>query len=247
MIVISAGMQRAASASYFNLINDLLVAEGYRGVHQLRSQFGFGFFMTSVNCNIGPLRAYKLMWLSLPHWLGQSFVAKTHEPPSPSLRAFLSLGIAKAAYIYRDPRDVAVSLCEYGARLRKSGRPSNTQFDKLEDMSAAIQFTARLIPTWRSWTTLQGVHVVRFEDFVQDPLAETTKLSDYLELQISSQKAQRVAHRYKVDTQAEPLLPQGSHFQKGRSGRWKTKMNEDEQALSKALFGDQLLAMGYEW
>jgi len=235
MIVISAGMQKAASASYFNLTNDLLIAAGRADVRQLRKRFGFGRFMTEVNCNVGPLRAYKLAWLSLPHWAGDSFVVKTHEAPSPSARILLSLGIAKASFIHR----------EHGARLREQGIASDTQFDKFLTLEAAIRFVASLLPIAKAWIRMPGVHVVRYEAFRGDVFQEAIRLCRFLELDLDEARACQIAARYDVSGKDAAGLGPHTHYHQGIAGRWKTAMTTAQKALCQELFGRYLLEMGF--
>lgn len=246
MIVISAGMQRSASGSYFNLTNDLLTANGNRDVRELRRKYVFKFFSTEANVNVGPLRAYKLLWLLLPHLAGQTFAVKTHEAPSLGARLLLRWGPAKATYIYRDPRDVAVSLYEYGRRMREANIPTSTQFDKLETMEQAIQFVSRLIPIWRAWTELGSVHVVRYEEFTRDVYAEAARLAPFLELDLTEADALRLARQYDRRHFEEDQTPEHSHFETGRVGRWRALMSEDQKELCRRLLSGALEEMGYE-
>jgi hypothetical protein len=245
VIVISAGMQKAASASYFNLINAMLMAAGYEDVHLLRQKFGFGFFMSSVNCNVGPLRAYKLAWLSIPHWLGQSLVVKTHEPPSPSARLLTRLGLLKPTYIFRDPRDVAVSLYEHGERLRRDGLNSRTQFDQLKTLGEAIQFTGRLMPIWRAWTGLEGCLSARFEEFTIDMLREAKRLNSHLGLGLDEPVLREITRRLDPTSTPADALSRSMHLHSGKRGRWETRMSDSDKELCREVLGPHLPAMGY--
>lgn len=245
MIVICAGMQKSASASFYNLTNDLLVADGHPNMRELRARYHMASFMTEVNCNIGPLRAYKLLWLGIPHLQGYSFAVKTHEPPSPSSLLFLRLGICKASYIYRDPRDVAVSLFNHGRRIREGGFNSNTQFDNLTTIESAIRFVATLLPVWKAWSLIEGIHMVRYEDFVSDIYEEARNISGYLGLDLEKDRIHEIAARYdmRAHDSADSALP--THFHVGKSGRWKSELAPEHRELCHDLFGEFLLEMGY--
>jgi hypothetical protein len=245
LIVVSAGMQKAASASYFNLANSLLVAAGFEDVHALRQRFRWDFFMSKVNCNVGPLRAYKLAWLSLPHMMGQSFVVKTHEPPSPTARLMSKLGQLKPTYIYRDPRDVAVSLFEHGERLRRDGVQSNTKFDQLATLEQAIAFTGRLLPTWQAWTTFPGCLSVRFEEFIADMGREANRLNEFLGLGLAASVVSQIAGSLDPKKTRQEKMSGLLHMNVGRGGRWMASMTEAQKELSQQLFGPYLRAMGY--
>jgi hypothetical protein len=245
LIVISAGMQKAASASYFNLANSLLVAAGFEDIHALRQRFHLSFFMSEVNCNIGPLRAYKLAWLGLPHMMGQTFVVKTHEPPSPTARILIKLGQIRPTYIYRDPRDVAVSLFEHGERLRRGSRRSNTQFDQLATLEQAIAFTGRLLPIWRAWIKLDRCLLVRFEQFTDDMRGEAQRLSQFLGLELEPEEINQIVGSLDPRANAQDKMTGPLHMNVGQGGRWKARMTEGQKELSQRLFGPYLELMGY--
>jgi hypothetical protein len=240
-------MQKAASATLFNLTNDLLIAAGKSDVRELRSRYRFGFFMTKVNCNVGPLRAYKLAWLSLPHWMGQSFVVKTHNPPSAFAQIFTRLNILRATYIYRDPRDVALSVFEHGKRLREQRFDSNTQFDTIETMEEAIQFTQSLLPTWDAWSNFPHVLLIRFEDFRSMMADHAKALVDFLGLTIGEKEFTEIIDRYDYHRKGTNTVGSAStHFHGGSSGRWRQKMSKDQIQMSEELFNNILGKMGYQ-
>jgi hypothetical protein len=239
-------MQKAASASYYNLTDDLLVAAGNRSARDLRRKYRLGFFASEVNCNVGPLRAYKMLWLLLPHLQGEKFAIKTHEPPSPSSSLLLRMGHAVATYIYRDPRDVAVSLFDHGERLRKQEIPSNTRFNLLTSMEEAIQFASKQIPIWQAWVSLPGVLVVRYEDFIQDPGAQAQRINQRLELGLDAPVLDQIGDKYFASEEKDGQSLEKSHFNVGGSGRWRRRMSSDEKELCQRLFGQHLHEMGYE-
>ncbi len=245
LIVISAGMQKAASASYFNLTNGLLMAAGYEDVRTLRRRFGWGFFMSRVNCNVGPLRAYKLAWLSLPHWLGQSFVVKTHERPSVWARLWIRLGVVRPTYIYRDPRDVAVSLFEHGERLRRDRMDSHTKFDQLDTLDAAIRFTSTLLPIWQEWAGLPDMLAIRFEDYTPDLLLAAGRLNAYLRLKLDEAALRDVVRGMEPQGMDPKLASSAVHMHSGKAGRWQAKMTDAQKELCQEVFGPYLPQMGY--
>ena len=245
MIVISAGMQKAASASCFNLTNGLLMAAGYEDVRILRRRFAWGFFMSKVNCNVGPLRAYKMAWMSLPHWLGQSFVVKTHERPGIWARLWMRLGAVRATYIYRDPRDVAVSLFEHGERLRRDSMDSRTRFDQLDTLDKAIRFTGTLLPIWKEWTELPDVLAFRFEDYTADMMRAADRLNLHLRLKLDEVAFRHVVSRIQPEGMNPREASSSVHMHSGKAGRWLARMTDAQKELCQELFGPHLRRMGY--
>jgi hypothetical protein len=245
VLVISAGMQKAATGTYFNLTNDLLVAAGHPDVHVIRNRYRMASFTTEVNCNVGPLRAYKMAWLLVPSFAGHTYVVKTHEGPSPSARLLLRMGMARSTYIYRDPRDVSLSLFEHGQRIRTQGIRSSTRFDRLMTIGQAIEFASTLLPTWEAWTTLPGVHVTTYEALIGDITSEARRLAHVLGLSLDDRRIVEIAKPYRRESIQSAGAGIGSHFHKGKSGRWGSQFSPEELALSEQLFGEYLEPMGY--
>ena len=123
MIVLSAGMQKSGTAWFFNITNDMLIAAGFDDVRKIREQFGLQSILLYHNCNIEDLAAKKMSRVIIPHNQGHTFVVKTHSGPSPSLLSLISENIIKAAYIYRDPRDVVLSVMDHGQNQKQRGNP----------------------------------------------------------------------------------------------------------------------------
>jgi hypothetical protein len=246
MIVLSAGMQKAGSAWLFNMTNDLVIAAGHEDIRRLRDRFFLAPILTEVNCNMGTLHAFKLLWVSVPHLLGKSYVIKTHEGPTWMADWLMDRGSMRSIYIFRDPRDVAVSAFEHGKRIRDQGIRSDTGFDHLMSMEAAIRFAAERIPVWEAWRSSERVQMVRYEDLRADALKVMCSVVDYLGLDLPDAELESVVARYQVKEDAPKPKVQGLHFDKGVSGRWQEKMTNRQVEMCKRLFGEELQKMGYE-
>jgi hypothetical protein len=245
MIVLSAGMQKAGSAWFFNMTNDMLVSCGSADCRTIRERYRLGRLMTAANCNIDSPTFLRMAWIGLPALFGETYVVKTHEAPTSSVRRMLRRGSLKATYIYRDPRDVAVSLFEHGRRIREQGIQSNTGFDRLETLEDAIHFANMKIAIWQEWRACQGVLMMRYEDLVADPLSSCQRVAEHLSLSLSEQDLQQVIQRYDAKRAAQGKAPHPLHFNKGVSGRWKQELSNDQQELCIVHFGDLLPEMGY--
>lgn len=245
MIVLSAGMQKAGSAWFFNMTNDLMQAAGHQDIRRLSSRYLLSPIMTRVNCNMGTLRALKLCWVSLPHLFGNSYVVKTHEAPTRAALWMIDRRIIRATYIYRDPRDVAASVFRHAERIRRDGRRSDTGFDRLESMEAAIRFASRRIPVWQAWESSGRALMVRYEDLRAQTTAEMARVCAYLGLRLGKDEIRSVVGRYQASGSEGGAPPQGLHFDRGISGRWREEMTEGQIALCERLFGDRLAETGY--
>jgi hypothetical protein len=242
VIIFSVGMQKSGSGWYFNLTNDLLIAAGYQDVRDICKKYRLSSILRQYNCNIGKPNFVKLGLISIPHLLGNTFVVKTHSNPTMTLRFLLSRGIMKATYIYRDPRDVAISAFEHGQKIRNMGE--NHSFAKLQTMESAILYTSNLLITWDKWMECRHVLKVRYEDVLADPVSELKRLSEFLSLDVSTIDIPAIVAKYHND-QLDCTLAGALHFNKGIAGRFNDVMSDRERSLCNKHFGSFLGRMGY--
>ena len=131
MIVLSVGMPRAGSGWHYNLIHDLMKTTGCADVREIREKYGLQGILTEVNSNIGVLSLRRLVLVTIPALMGNTFVIKAHAGPTPWSRLLSKIGLLRVSYIYRDPRDAMLSAYEYGQRALAKGRPN--AFSHLND------------------------------------------------------------------------------------------------------------------
>ena len=245
MIVVSAGMPKAGSGWYFNLTNDLLIAAGHQDVRSVRDRFHLDAILKHHNCLIGRPILPRLALLGIPHLMSNTFVVKTHSGPTPSLRYLMTRNVARATYIYRDPRDAALSAYNHGQRLREKGHEHT--FARLETMEMTIFVAREWLQTWEQWTRLENVLVTRYEDLLADPLNEAKRLSRFLSLGLGAEDLVRIVEAYQMDgaPEKDSHLSQGLHFHKGRIGRFREVLTGEELALCNEQFGSRLRNMGY--
>jgi len=241
MIVVSAGMQRSGSGFYFNLTNDVMIACGKQDIRELKEQYHLQSILQYYNCNIGEMSYDKVLPLAKLHFQGNTFVVKSHCPPTKSLRFLMFLKIAKVTYIYRDPRDVIVSAIDVGKKNRNQGKPAFTQFTTIEN---SLPIVEGWVKNWEKWKTLKHVLLVRYEDLISNPIRELNRLSDYLSLDIKNIDLQLLIKKYHELKVYDPY--DQLHFNEGIIGRYKNVMTEKEQELCRQYFGEYLEKMGYQ-
>ena len=123
MIILSVGMPRAGSGWYYNLTNDLMLANGAQDARQIRQRYRLQGILTEVNCNIGALTPRRITAVMFPSVLGNTFVIKAHAALTPYARFMIQRGLIRSSYIYRDPRDALLSVMENGQRAVQRGQP----------------------------------------------------------------------------------------------------------------------------
>ena len=240
MIVLSVGMPRAGSGWHYNLIHDLMQTRGWAEATEIRRRFHLGTVLTEVNCNIGVLSARRLALVSIPSLMGYSFVIKAHSRPTTAFRLLHSLRRIRATYIYRDPRDAMLSAMSYGERAL--GRRHPNAFSHLVDFTSAVDFMGAYVRVWDAWVKEKGVLISRYEDLLEGYDREARRLAEYLGLDADDVAVKKVINRLRPE-RAEGR--QGTHFFKGRVGRFREAFSAGQQAVLATHFGPYLSRMGY--
>ncbi len=240
MIVLAVGMPRAGSGWHYNLIHDLMRTTGCAEAADVRARFHLESILTEVNCNIGVLSARRLAMVSIPSLAGNTFVIKAHSRPTPPSRFLQTLGMLRIGYIYRDPRDAMLSAMDYGRRATAKDRPN--AFSHLRGFDQALDFMTDYVRIWADWMREPNVLVTRYEDLLRSYDSESSRLVEFLEVNSSQPQVREVVNHYRPE-KAESK--QGTHFFKGRIGRFREVFTAAEQAVLADRFGPSLQRMGY--
>ncbi len=240
MIVLAVGMPRAGSGWHYNLINDLMRTTGCAEATEIRGRYHLERILTEVNCNIGVLSVRRLAMVSVPALLGNTFVIKAHAAPTAASRMLAWTGLLRATYIYRDPRDAMLSALDYGRRALSKGRPN--AFSHLTDFDKALDFILEYVRIWEKWVKEPNTLVSRYEDLLTDYPSEVSRVLAYLKLDESRRDIEGVIARYRPQ---EAEGKQGTHFFKGRIGRFREAFSPEEQSVLATRLGPILARMGY--
>jgi sulfotransferase 6B1 len=186
--------------------------------------------------------------------------ASAHLPADPAIvDAVDALGY-RTLFLYRDPRDMAVSDLHYILAFdRHPMHAALTALSPSERLSAVInglpgkraglpllEPLADRCRAYRGWMARPGVLCVRFEDLVGSQgggddarqRAAVAAVAAHVDRPLSSAQAQRVADSL--------WSPRSSTFRRGLVHGWRSEFTEAETALLKTVMGDDLMAMGYE-
>jgi hypothetical protein len=240
MIVLSVGMPRAGSGWHYNLIQDLMKIKGCVDAREIRTRFHLEKVLTEVNCNIGVLSTRRLALVTVPALLGNTFVIKAHAAPTPSSRFLTAVGLLQVTYIYRDPRDAMLSAFDYGERAMLKGRPN--AFSHLTDFDKSLAFISDYIRIWEKWIQEKNVLIARYEDLLTNYDVEAGRLANYLGLKGEKPEVHNVIEHYRPK-QVEGR--QGTHFFKGKVGRFRDVYSPEQQKVLAERFGAFLPKMGY--
>ena len=97
--------------------------------------------------------------------LATTAVIKTHARPRPAIVDLLESGRAIGHAVYRDPRDVALSLLDAGEHARAKQRKSFADIRTLDDAMADIDAH---LENFRAWAALPGIRVVDYATLTAD-------------------------------------------------------------------------------
>jgi hypothetical protein len=242
MIILAAGMPRAGSGWHYNLVHDLVVANGGQDARLIRQFFLLFPILTAVNCNIRALSAKRLVPVLIPSRLGNTFAIKTHSGPTPIALRLMGEGQMKVTYVYRDPRAAMLSAYEYGQRSRGAGR--RNAFTLLETMDTAIEFMLSYLQIWTEWMEVKSVHAMRYENLVSQYDAEAERLALFLGADPSDSDVREAIEFYRSDQGNQG--GKGQHFQHGEAERFRTALTSAQLEAANKAFEPYLSKMGYE-
>lgn len=240
-MILSAGMPRAGSGWYFNLVHDLVVASGGQDSRTIRKRYHLGGFLTEVNCNISTLRFHRLFPVMIPSFFGNEYTIKTHAGPTRFFRALQGRGRILSTYIFRDPRAALLSAYEYGQRGLNNGRPN--AFSHLVTMEHAADFMDTYLQIWVKWSNVDGVLLVKYEDLVADFDSEIERLAKLLEKDFDHQDVRIVIDSYRPEEGAKKRV--GTHFHKGEVERYRQEFTSSQLERFTTRFQPFLKRMGY--
>ena len=164
------------------------------------------------------------------------------------------IDFSKIIFIVRDVRDIIISAMGYFDIDTIDGAIDN--ISKGDFISAAI---GELLPWNRYVEEWLGAsaYVVRYKDLLTNDIRETTKILQYLGVEALSEDVRLAVINNRFDNKKEALL---KNFRKthdvndlydynflrvGKTGQYKTKLNDYHLEIITKLFGDTMLKLGY--
>ncbi len=240
-LFLSLGMPRAGSGWHYNLIHDMVVAGGGQDARQIRQRFHLEHFLTEINCNIGTLKAHRLLPVFIPTLMGNSFAIKSHAGPTRTALSLIQRGRIVAIYIFRDPRAALLSAYEYGRKGIEKNKAN--AFSDLTSLEIAKEFMQRYVAIWGLWTGCDGVLTVRYEDMVSDYDKEMKRLAEFLGYEEPIESFRAVLEKYRPERGDQGQ--RGTHFSKGQVERYRSIFTADQLHEFTQAFLPAIEQMGY--
>lgn len=239
-LILSVGMPRAGSGWIYNLTQDLIIASGGIGAGKIRQSYHLERFLTQVNCNMGSLDFYRLLLVLFPLIFERPYVIKLHGGRRLLADVLIQSGVIKATYIYRDPRDALLSAYEYGCNMREQGKVN--AFTPITSITEGVEFMKSYVEIGKGWLSHSSTHSMRYEDLLLEYNQTVADLVGFLGLS-RNHELEGVINRYRPGQGSSDQ--KGTHFEKGKIGRFRDQFSDREKELCQEAFGSFLKEHGY--
>jgi hypothetical protein len=159
-------------------------------------------------------------------------------------------------FIFRDPRDVAVSHVFYVTEMEKS-HVHHAYYQSLPDFDsrlkvsilgrpdASVEFPniAERFAPYMDWLNHPEVLAIHFEDLIHDRPATLTRIMDHFLARVPLRSSRQLI----LDSLESAINPSRSPtFRSGKTGEWKKYFTPEHVKIFNEIAGDLLIRLGYE-
>lgn len=240
MIIISAGFMKSASTLLHDYQTEIIKISKNRSGQKALEHFSSGIG-TAYRGNLDLKTFLLLIYVNFRYG---DVVLKTHGEPSIYVRLLVDWGLAKITYSYRDPRDVALSMVDHGAKTREKllsageSLQGSKGFRQVYTVNDAIPLIQKEIEVWYKWKAFGDAFYVEYRSFIQNKFEYLNSIVDYLDFSLSESDLNNIFEKYE-NTKSR-------NFNKGKGERFRTEMKEEDINLLNKNFEQDLSAMGYK-
>ncbi|HEX3870735.1 MAG TPA: hypothetical protein VHV77_09880, partial [Pirellulales bacterium] len=153
-----------------------------------------------------------------------SVVIKTHSGLTPATSQLLTGRGVRVFASYRDPRDVALSLLDHGARSRKLGIKDFATFHTVRDTIPLLRTQVRL---FRDWAKFPGTLIIPYDEISFNTQTTISRVADHLGVSVD---VDRIFVEF--DSAKDKIV----QFNKGVRSRHKTEMDEATNEMFLNMF-----------
>jgi len=190
--------------------------------------------------------------------LDNSLFLKTHLFYSEEYAAYLSNEKFIKFFIYRDPRDMAVSFAFFMPKLKdewplaQSMSFDDLLLDIITEGKVFYNFhppviggVAELYNAYLPWLKIPNILIMRFEDLV-GPLGEGSERAQFNTIKkIAKHLGQHLSNK-KIRDIAKEVFGNSYSFREGKIGSWKKYFKPEHIKAFKEVAGQTLIEWGYE-
>ncbi|MCL5775864.1 sulfotransferase domain-containing protein [Limibaculum sp. FT325] len=171
VLYFSYGMTKCGSTLAFEMVRTILAQAGF-AQPRLSAEAVADWSAINFAEGLAPERVAALRREA--EALGHPVVVKLHGGCTRAAAELLREGVAQAHAVYRDPRDMALSLMDAGARARENGRPAFSEIATLDDALVAMRRQHRTLCTW---LRRPMVAPLCYDDVAFDPVRTIRRLA----------------------------------------------------------------------
>jgi len=241
-LILSVGMPRAGTGWFHSITQILVLAAGGVQATEIRKKYRLNRLLTEVNCNIGSISSYRIIPVVVPLLFEPNYVIKLHGERKPLADLMIRTGLIKATFIYRDPRDTALSIYEYGQTARNIDHVNN-DFAHIRSIEEAIDYVSPYIDIARGWMLSSSVFTIKYEDMFIDFDEIIKELLLFLEIHIELEEALNLLDNLRPGVNV--VKRKFTHFKKGKVGRHQEIFSQSQMEYSEIKFGDFLREQVY--
>ena len=154
--------------------------------------------------------------------IGHMIAIKTHTRPDPGVVRLLQEGRAIAHAVYRDPRDMALSMVDHGRKSRAKGRPGFSEYYTPQDAMVDLRHQSNSLLAWLS---LPGVRPLMYDDVAFNMETTTRRIIADLGLDVPASEVIHIATQERF-----------TQRNKGQRARHENEMTPDLSAEFRATF-----------
>lgn len=158
------------------------------------------------------------------HTGGQDIVLKTHGPPRGDVAERVATGRILASASIRDPREIALSMIDHGARSRRWRLMRFSEFATAADTLNAIDIQLGCL---QEWTATERIVVFRYNDICYDSAAVIRTIANQIGASVD---IDGVLHRFRNKGTI-------GQFSKGKALRY-SEMSAADQAVFLERYAD---------
>ena len=153
-------------------------------------------------------------------------------------RFLIRLGIARATFIVRDPRDVILSAIDHGNRTEEGA--ADDWFKQFTDVGTSIPLVEKVFENYYQWKVFGRVLILKYEDRMESPELVLKQLTDFLQLDIEDAKIRSIADQQVAKKKAS------HNFNKGTCRRYLSEMDPTIREQCTRQLHTTITDLGYE-
>lgn len=218
-VFFSYGMTKTGSTLAFELVRSALELSGVPQP-KLSPQAVIESEQVNFVSHVDEAQAHAI--LSEIDDLGHMVAIKTHTVPDEPVQRMFQNGDAMGHVIFRDPRDVALSMMDHGVRARKRGKPA---FSEIETVDDALNGIRNQCDTMLKWLRLPGVRPIGYDQVAFDSKRAARQIMDELGLKGPARRVVDLAKNGRF-----------TQFNKGKRNRYKREMSAGDSTRIETEF-----------